>query len=1197
MKHTYLFTWKVIGLGLTLLLSTGVCLASFSQTSPENDSNSNITRNAANTIPTRTPSPDPTDIPPTDTPPTDTPPTNTPPTEVPPTDVPPTGSSTATPVPEINAESNLIAYLPLVSRQEAQSGSGLCGGLLQEAEQGTLFGKMEIGTDNQASGQRYIHAPGESGESIGGSGLSNSHRADYCVTITQAGSYIVRGWVSSADIKSDSFYVTMDGLPSNGHLWETAVGNGFQEDYVNDRGKTDLQVFNLAAGEHTFSVYYREANTKLDRFEFINSTQAPSATATPVSGGGGGSGGGNPVPTATPISGGGGGGGGGSNPGATPSAGNVDGWPMAGANLERTSSVADGPNPREHSNYGIKWYRPIEAYIGQHVQLIAARNKIYAATAKGLYALHMETGDTAWQFDTDMPLGHSPTVDGDRIFVGGFDKRIYALNADTGALIWKFEGAKGGFSTNPIVVGGQVLMGSRDGYFYSVNRENGQLNWQYPPANQAPLGPILYSAAYKDGNVYFASNDNHGYALNASNGALVWKSNKMPGDGYQAFWPVIYNNFVIFSSAPAYVEGADPGATSVGENEYGNDFIKTTQRDDIYPNGTENVSGADFAQYLEEKPWRRGVIVLNTSNGQEFTFDSDNDGKPEYAPFLFAGTKSGNRYPPLVINNELYAQNMSSVQTGWGISRAQLAKWEFGTTSLEFGGFSHAIDEPFADSAAGTMVYTNLCCDRVAGYKDLESGTSGNFWDYSHTLETVDIEDPEAWRQSLAPNYDVMWWESSMYGGLPRLTGAYGSPNGIYHNHSIQNPIIPYNNMLFVHRSNAIIAMGPNSTDISQRGPSESVDAYEARIRNQQGEISKPLLTANNQAPAQSSVLSEQDVRSLLDREISKMLQAGHLRPGYYNGTRSYQEFFNSFENPGETLLTLVEAYPHVSPSLQPQLKQYIDEHYEMYFGSSMIARTGYQNLAPREWMPIPPEAAQSMSTIGPSGSARGGTGWSFPQFNIYAMWKYADLFYANDQAKLDQIYASAKSKLDTTPASADELKPRIWLDNGYIAGYTGFLGLQELAGKSGVDSALRSEVNGLNNSLLQKRAAEFSKDQPYITVDRGSDYYKRSFNVARNFIYLTPELADYLRANAFNKVSAAVAEYDQVAPYWIATRYEASIQEFSSDNLYTHSSMFKAKALIMDESPAELRKYIDSPAFAVGDLIYIQNLSMALDQ
>ncbi len=1150
MKQNYIFTWKLLGLALLIFLTVGVSLASFSGNEQwQTDGSTVPTRTPNGTVPTRTPG---------------SPETENPTIDEPTTDASPGGTS-----------DNRSAFMPIIARNDpTPTPTPLpagCGALAQEAERGALYGNMAIGSDGNASGGQFLYSPGEQRD--GYFTIDNNHRADFCVTIPTAGTYIVRGYTYSADEFSDSFYVRVNNSPSEGHLWDVGRSSTYRQVLVNDRNRADPQTFYLTPGDHVFSIFAREANTRLDRFEFALSENDDGGSEIP--------------PTQPP-----------GNPTATPEpvpGGNLDGWPMAGANLERTSWVAAGVNPRQQTDFGIKWYRPIEAYIGQHVQLIAARDKIYAATARGLYALEMNTGNVAWRFDTELPLGHSPTVDGDRIFVGGFDKRVYALNADSGSLIWAFEGANGGFSTSPLVVGNQVLLGSRDGYFYSINRDNGSLNWQYPPAGQDPLGPILYSAAYKDGRVYFAANDNYGYALDVNNnGNLVWRSGKLPGDGYQAYWPVIYNNYVIFSAASAYVEGGTPGTHSLPDGGYGFDFAKTIQRDDVYPNGTNRVNGADVAQYLESKPWRRGVIVLDTSNGQEYTMDTDGDGKPEYAPFMYAGTKSGNRYPPLVINNKIYAQSMSKALSGWGISRGNLTSWEPGSTGVGYVGDSHAIDEPFADSAAGSIVYTNLCCDRVGGYYDVNGGSSGTLWDYGKTLETVDVTNPEDWRRSLAPGYDAMWWESSMYSNLPRLTGAYGGPNGIYHNHSIQNPLIPYKNMLFVHRSNAIIALGPNAISLDQRNGGESVDAYNNRIRSQYPQVSLPVLTINNTSGL-NSPLSDQEVRSLLDYEIEKMINAGHLRPGYYNGTRAYNEFVNIYENPGETLVTLVEAYPYVSSSLQPQLRQYIDEHYNLYFANGMIGRIGYQGLAAREWMPVPPEVQATMNSKGNTGGATAGSGWGYVQYNIYGMWKYADLFYRNDAGKLNSIYNDAKSKLSTDLPNGSNLTGRIWLDNGYAAGYIGFLNLQQLAGQSGNDASLRNTVSNNLNTVQQRRASNFSKDQPYINTT-GGDYYKRSFNIARNFIYMTPEFGEYLRTNSFSQVSGAIAEYESVAPYWVSTRYEATIQEMSSDNLYTHNSMFKAKAYVLNESQAQLRKYIDSPAFAVGDLHYIQTLTMSLE-
>ena len=62
---------------------------------------------------------------------------------------------------------------------------------------------------------------------------------------------------------------------------------------------------------------------------------------------------------------------------------------------------------------------PIDAYIPQHVQVIASGGLLYISTAKGLYALYADSGQTAWRYDTEMPLGNSPTVSSSVVYVGG----------------------------------------------------------------------------------------------------------------------------------------------------------------------------------------------------------------------------------------------------------------------------------------------------------------------------------------------------------------------------------------------------------------------------------------------------------------------------------------------------------------------------------------------------------------------------------------------------------------------------------------------------------------------------------------------------------------------------------------------------------------------------------------------------------
>ena len=82
-------------------------------------------------------------------------------------------------------------------------------------------------------------------------------------------------------------------------------------------------------------------------------------------------------------------------------------------------------------------------------------------------------------------------------------------------------------------------------------------------------------------------------------------------------------------------------------------------------------------------------------------------------------------------------------------------------------------------------------------------------------------------------------------------------------------------------------------------------------------------------------------------------------------------------------------------------------------------------------------------------------------------------------------IYDLAKSKLQVpSPATNDYFTSRPWELNGYIAGYIGFLRLQEVAGKTGVDSQLRTTVSNELNRLEALRASNFTKDTYYTDLE-----------------------------------------------------------------------------------------------------------------
>ena len=842
---------------------------------------------------------------------------------------------------------------------------------------------------------------------------------------------------------------------------------------------------------------------------------------------------------------------------------NCTDWAMVAANPQRTSWT-----PVEVSgNLHVEAYRVIEPYIPQHVQIIAANNLLYLSTAKGLYALYasdpdgngpLRPLDLAWRFDTELPLGNSPTYDNGVVYVGGFDRKLYALNANTGSLLWSFDGAKAGYDTNPVVADGKVMLGNRDGNFYAVNTSNGTLAWSY-----ATNGPINFSAAYKNGVVYFASMDNRAYALDTSNGSLVWKSNVMGGDGFYSYWPVIFTNpdngkdYVIFVAASGYRTFSRPGVDSLPTDpncatnylycyhelvdEFNGNVSGTlgpvVSVNQPWVQGKTVVDYSNLLQYFEENPnntnphphwhksYRRFYYIYDAQPGanqtaQEWSMDSDNDGFKEYAPIDPYLSNSGNPYPPIVVGTQSNSTRLLYMGNHYeynGISR--IMGWRMGTKYFTIVPFMPgAGDEPNALSAGGNLIYRSICCDRVGDWADTTLG--GN----NGVLYNYDLLDK-------APGYNEMWWYPTSWSDMEGLYGNYGNVglgrNGVYNSHGDQNPLIPYNGKLYIHRGNAVIMFGTGT-------PRGKITPY----------VTSASITQSLATPSLA------ELQSQLEKEVKKIVDAGHLRPGYYNAGQFqglYPGLSDYFAHPGDTLYTLSIAYPYITNTvannnLKDRLKTYLKDEFNNF---NRISWSG----AKREWSSLPPEVEADMANGAPVNASQ-------DSYYNYALWKYVQ-----NVAPEDRQLALGKT---TSNGSG--------MDNPYATN-------RSIAGTVG--------LRGLNGqSTVVTTCTHFEKDSPWLTT---SGYQKRTLNVARNFMFMIPELGDCFSKNS--NIVQAIAEYEKVAPYWFVSRYTASIGESTTQNLYDYPALFQAKAWIQKLPRGELAKWLDVPAFEKGDLFYIQNL------
>jgi hypothetical protein len=342
-------------------------------------------------------------------------------------------------------------------------------------------------------------------------------------------------------------------------------------------------------------------------------------------------------------------------------------------------------------------------------------------------------------------------------------------------------------------------------------------------------------------------------------------------------------------------------------------------------------------------------------------------------------------------------------------------------------------------------------------------------------------------------------------------------------------------------------------------------------------------------------------VRSVEERladQIQRMIDAGHLAPGVCYFEQHYKddskrhgyELDDYWHNPGELIYTLAIAIPYLPGTIQSAARQYIQNEFNLYPPHTFVHMGPAGAL--REAVPRPPEYATAWAgpyaqlTQSQTSAIDWGTSpfpWVFPPFNIYACWKYAELF----PAQAASILQSLQGKVQAVPNLGDWDLEHPHVLNAYIAGYYGYLNLQDLVGET-----RSSQVQLWLNNALQRRLQSLNLDPRTLP---GAE--------AGGFLLLVPELGDYLWANARSRVETVLSYQAWAAPYWHIARAEEITRvdeqrefwEGYHSHIYETSSQFLGRAYALKWPRATMERYLDAPGVYRGDLTYIQNLVSTL--
>jgi outer membrane protein assembly factor BamB len=178
--------------------------------------------------------------------------------------------------------------------------------------------------------------------------------------------------------------------------------------------------------------------------------------------------------------------------------------------------VAAGPS------HSVRWRRHLGA---TETSPTIVGNRVYIGDYNGtVYCLRGLNGHTLWTFHAGGDVKGAIAYDRGRVFFGAYDGRLYALRASDGKPVWRAEsnrdwlGNHGQFYSTPSVAYSRVYLGSTDGHVYSFGEQSGKLRWSYKTG-----GFVYGSPAVWHHRIFVGSYDRTFYAFDAATGSVLWK--------------------------------------------------------------------------------------------------------------------------------------------------------------------------------------------------------------------------------------------------------------------------------------------------------------------------------------------------------------------------------------------------------------------------------------------------------------------------------------------------------------------------------------------------------------------------------------------------------------------------------------------------------------------------------------------------
>ena len=138
-----------------------------------------------------------------------------------------------------------------------------------------------------------------------------------------------------------------------------------------------------------------------------------------------------------------------------------------------------------------------------------------------LTALNVETGAVVWQYETSDQIRCSPTVAGDRTFLGGCDSQLHVVDLNKGVKASEPMPLDSPTNSTPAVLGELAFLPTYGGKILALEWKKGLRAWEYEDEERQQ--EYRSSPAAAKGIVIVSSQGKRLVALDAANGKEKWQ--------------------------------------------------------------------------------------------------------------------------------------------------------------------------------------------------------------------------------------------------------------------------------------------------------------------------------------------------------------------------------------------------------------------------------------------------------------------------------------------------------------------------------------------------------------------------------------------------------------------------------------------------------------------------------------------------